>query len=159
MTTTTPATSAPPVPKPAVTPRRSIGPLLLRLHFYAGVVVAPFLVIAALTGLAYAFTPQLERVVHADELVVTPAGEPRATERLVGGREVRLETDAEERDRYGRLLAYVYAGDVLVNAALVREGYAQPLTVPPNVRFEDRFARLARDARRAGRGLWASCSS
>jgi micrococcal nuclease len=80
-------------------------------------------------------------------------------ERLVGGREVRLETDAEERDRYGRLLAYVYAGDVLVNAALVREGYAQPLTVPPNVRFEDRFARLARDARRAGRGLWASCSS
>ena len=80
-------------------------------------------------------------------------------ERLVGGREVRLETDAEERDRYGRLLAYVYAGDVLVNAALVREGYAQPLTVPPNVRFEDRFARLARDARREGRGLWASCSS
>jgi micrococcal nuclease len=79
--------------------------------------------------------------------------------RLVGGREVRLETDAEERDRYGRLLAYVYAGDELVNAALVREGYAQPLTVPPNVRFEDRFAQLARNARREGRGLWASCSS
>ena len=46
-----------------------------------------------------------------------------------------------------------------VQIGLVREGYAQPLTVPPNVRFEDRFARLARDARRAGRGLWASCSS
>jgi micrococcal nuclease len=79
--------------------------------------------------------------------------------RLVAGRRVRLVLDAEERDRYGRLLAYVYAGEVLVNAELVREGYAQPLTVPPNVRFEDRFARLARDARLAGKGLWASCSS
>jgi micrococcal nuclease len=79
--------------------------------------------------------------------------------RLVAGRDVRLVLDAEERDRYGRLLAYVYADGVFVNAELVREGYAQPLTVPPNVRFEDRFTRLARDARRAERGLWASCSS
>jgi micrococcal nuclease len=80
-------------------------------------------------------------------------------ERLVAGREVRLELGAEERDRYGRLLAYVYAEDVLVNAELLRKGYAQPLTVPPNVRFAGRFKRLARDARREGRGLWASCSS
>jgi micrococcal nuclease len=80
-------------------------------------------------------------------------------ERLVAGREVRLELDADERDRYGRLLAYVYAGDAFVNAELLRKGYAQPLTVPPNVRFADRFTRLARDARREGRGLWASCSS
>jgi micrococcal nuclease len=80
-------------------------------------------------------------------------------ERLVAGRRVRLDLDADARDRYGRLLAYVHVGDVFVNAALVRGGYARPLTVPPNVRFEDRFARLARDARREGRGLWASCSS
>jgi len=79
--------------------------------------------------------------------------------RLVGGRRVRLVLDAEERDRYGRLLAYVFAGGVFVNARLVRDGYAQPLTVPPNVRFEDRFTRLAREARHARRGLWASCSS
>ena len=79
--------------------------------------------------------------------------------RLVEGEQVRLVLDAEERDRYGRLLAYVYAGGVFVNAELVRSGYAEPLTVPPNVRFEDRFARLARDARLARRGLWASCSS
>jgi micrococcal nuclease len=82
-----------------------------------------------------------------------------ANEDLVAGREVRLELDAEERDRYGRLLAYVYSGDTFVNAELVRAGFAQPLTVPPNVRFADRFKRLAREARRAGRGLWASCSS
>jgi micrococcal nuclease len=79
--------------------------------------------------------------------------------RLVEGREVRLERDVEERDRYGRLLAYVYAGDTFVNAELVRRGYAQPLTVPPNVRHEERFRRLARDARRAGSGLWSSCAS
>jgi micrococcal nuclease len=79
--------------------------------------------------------------------------------RLVADREVRLERDAEERDRYGRLLAYVYVGDTFINAELVRRGYAQPLTVPPNVRHAERFSRLARDARRAGSGLWASCSS
>jgi micrococcal nuclease len=80
-------------------------------------------------------------------------------ERLVGGREVRLELDVEERDRYGRLLAYVYAGGAMVNAALVREGYADVLTVPPNVRFAARFRRLASEARRAGTGLWGSCAS
>jgi micrococcal nuclease len=79
--------------------------------------------------------------------------------RLVDGREVRLERDAEERDRYGRLLAYVYAGDRFVNAELLRRGYAQPLTVPPNVRHADDFRAHAADARRARAGLWASCSS
>jgi micrococcal nuclease len=82
-----------------------------------------------------------------------------ANRRLVGGREVRLVADAEARDRYGRLLAYVYrAGDGLfVNEALVRGGYATTLTIAPNVRFADRFAVLARQARDAGRGLWSAC--
>ena len=82
-----------------------------------------------------------------------------ANARLVAGREVRLVVGEEERDRYGRLLAYVYAGDVFVNARLLREGYAEPLVVRPNDRFAERFAGLARDARRERRGLWASCSS
>ena len=79
--------------------------------------------------------------------------------RLVGGGRVRLRFDVERRDRYGRLLAYVYrAGDgTFVNAALVRDGYARTLTVPPNVRFADRFATLARTAREARRGLWRVC--
>jgi len=80
-------------------------------------------------------------------------------ERLVADRQVALELDVEERDRYGRLLAYVYAGGTHVNAELLRAGYAEALTVPPNVRFATRFRRLARDARRGGRGLWASCAS
>ncbi len=77
--------------------------------------------------------------------------------RLVAGRRVRLVTDVDERDRFGRLLAYVYVGDRMVNAELVRDGYATQLTVPPNVRHAALFRRLARAAREAGRGLWAAC--
>jgi micrococcal nuclease len=80
-------------------------------------------------------------------------------ERLVARHAVRLVLDAEERDRYGRLLAYVYKGGTFVNAELVRRGYADVLTVPPNVRFATRFKRLARDARSRGRGLWTVCES
>jgi uncharacterized iron-regulated membrane protein len=51
-----------------------VKPLLLRLHFYAGVLVAPFLVVAAVTGLLYTFTPQLDRIVYPQELTVTKVG-------------------------------------------------------------------------------------
>jgi micrococcal nuclease len=74
--------------------------------------------------------------------------------RLVEGKAVGLELDVRERDRYGRLLAYVWVGDTMINAELVRLGYAQAATVPPNVRYEDLFVRLQREARAAGRGLW-----
>ncbi|HEY0000201.1 MAG TPA: PepSY domain-containing protein [Actinoplanes sp.] len=72
MSTTAPPTTAQPVRRPRTKTVRSFGPLLLRLHFYAGLFVAPFLLLAALSGLAYVFTPQLERAVYADELTVTP---------------------------------------------------------------------------------------
>jgi len=80
-------------------------------------------------------------------------------ERLVGRQNVRLVLDAEARDRYGRLLGYVYRAKdgVFVNAELVRRGFATTLTIPPNVRFATLFSKLARDARRAGRGLWSRC--
>jgi len=77
---------------------------------------------------------------------------------LVAGRDVTLKTDAEERDRYGRLLAYVYAGPEFVNRELVARGYARTLTIPPNVAHADEFAALARRARQAGLGLWRACS-
>ena len=75
---------------------------------------------------------------------------------LVGGRRVRLELDVQTRDRYGRLLAYVWVGDTMVNAELVRLGYAQVMTIPPNVRYQDLFVKLQRQARDAHRGLWRS---
>jgi micrococcal nuclease len=82
-----------------------------------------------------------------------------ANRRLVEGERVRMVGDVEARDRYGRRLAYVYRArdGLFVNAALVRAGYATPLTVPPNVAHADDFADLARRARRAGRGLWSRC--
>ena len=81
--------------------------------------------------------------------------------RLVDGEQVRLVRDAEARDRYGRLLAYVYRvrDKRFVNAALVRRGYAVPLRIPPNVAHAGQFRKLASAARRAGRGLWSSCPS
>jgi micrococcal nuclease len=75
---------------------------------------------------------------------------------LVAARHVRLETDVRSRDRYGRLLAYVWVGDTMINAELVRLGYAQVMTVPPNVRHQALFVKLQREAREAARGLWAS---
>jgi micrococcal nuclease len=75
------------------------------------------------------------------------------------GTAVRLELDVEERDRYGRLLAYVWkAADAsLVNAALVEGGWAVPYRYPPNVRYADLFSRLGAEARAADRGLWSAC--
>lgn len=60
---------------PARRPPRSLRPLLTRLHFYAGILVAPFIVVAAVSGALYAFTPQLERVVHDDQLFTDSRGE------------------------------------------------------------------------------------
>ena len=74
---------------------------------------------------------------------------------LVAARHVRLETDVRTRDRYGRLLAYVWVGETMINAELVRLGYAQVMTVPPNVRHQALFVKLQREAREAARGLWA----
>lgn len=81
------------------------------------------------------------------------------TKQRLTGQEVRLEYDAEERDQYGRLLAYVWLGDEMFNATLLREGYAQLLTVPPNVKYVDQFRALQEEARQAGRGLWSEAAS
>jgi micrococcal nuclease len=79
-------------------------------------------------------------------------------ERMVPlGAAVSYRLGIEERDRYGRALAYVYLEDGrLLNRLLLGRGYAQVLTVPPNVEFEQRFRRAARRARAAGRGLWGA---
>ncbi len=94
-------------------------------------------------------------------------GGPRAheaNERLVGGRSVTLRFDAERRDVYGRLLAYVFlprAGparaQLFVNAELARRGLARTLTIPPNDSHAPLFARLASRAGVRGWGLWGEC--
>lgn len=78
---------------------------------------------------------------------------------LPKGTAVRLVRDVDLRDRYGRLLAYVYRqpDDLFVNLSLVRDGFASAYTFPPNVAHTDEFVAAAADARSAGRGLWSHC--
>ncbi len=78
---------------------------------------------------------------------------------LPAGTTVRLERDVEARDRYDRLLAYVFrqADDLFVNVAMVRDGFAEVLTIAPNVSYVGTFTDAARAARTDSRGLWSSC--
>jgi micrococcal nuclease len=78
---------------------------------------------------------------------------------LPGGTAVRLVRDVEERDRYDRLLAYVYRADdgLFVNLELARGGYADVLTYPPNVAHTTELQGAVADARREQRGLWQAC--
>ena len=75
------------------------------------------------------------------------------------GTPVRLERDVVGRDDYGRMLAYVYRATdgIFVNYEIVRQGYAQPLTIPPNVAFSDLMVQAARDAEADDAGLWSAC--
>lgn len=73
---------------------------------------------------------------------------------LVEGKDVRLEFDVQRTDKYGRTLAYVYVDTIFVNAELVKRGFAQVLTIPPNVKYSDVFLRLQREARELKTGLW-----
>ena len=75
---------------------------------------------------------------------------------LPDGRRVRLENDIVPQDRYGRRLAYVWSQDTLANEAMIRAGWAVSYTVPPNVKYADRFAAAQRLARAEGAGLWAA---
>jgi len=83
----------------------------------------------------------------------------RTTELLPRGTPVRLVLDAEPRDRYGRLLAYVYrtSDNMFVNKTLVAEGFANSYVYPPNVAHTDELKAAARAARSAGTGLWTAC--
>lgn len=78
---------------------------------------------------------------------------------LPPGTGVRLVGDVEERDKYGRLLAYVYRSSdgLFVNAELLRRGFAQLLTIPPNVAHTDELTAIAGQARAGAQGLWGAC--
>src|SRR2546428_9823148 len=78
-----------------------------------------------------------------------------ANRQLVEGKWVTLILDAQPRDRYRQLLAYVYIGKQFVNAELVHQGYAEAATYPPNIRYQEYFLGLEQGARAARRGLWA----
>jgi micrococcal nuclease len=82
---------------------------------------------------------------------------PEATEanrKLVQGRKVRMEYDVQRIDKYNRTLAYVYVDDIFVNAWLVENGYANVMTIPPNVKYSKIFVSFEAEARNNNKGLW-----
>ncbi len=98
-------------------------------------------------------TPEIHHPMKGVERYGKEASE--ANRKLVDGKTVRLEFDVQQLDRYNRLLAYVYLEDgIFVNAWLVEHGFAQVMTVPPNVKHQELFLKLQREAREAKRGLW-----
>ncbi|NQT46043.1 MAG: thermonuclease family protein [Candidatus Omnitrophica bacterium] len=74
--------------------------------------------------------------------------------KLVEGKDVRLRFDVQKRDKYGRILAYVYQNDIMVNIEMVRQGYAMIYTYPPNVKYVEDFLIAQKEARENNRGLW-----
>ncbi|MGF7035353.1 endonuclease YncB(thermonuclease family) [Paenibacillus mucilaginosus] len=95
--------------------------------------------------------------VHPDASKNVEAGKVASeyTKNALTDATIYVEIDAEERDKYGRLLGYVYLEDgTFYNAKLVSEGYAKLATFPPNVRWVDLFTSLQEDARTDGRGIW-----
>lgn len=82
----------------------------------------------------------------------------RTNRELVEGKRVRLERDISERDRYGRLLRYVFVGELLVEGELVRNGLARAKAYPPDTKYQARLQALEEEAQEARRGLWGASS-
>lgn len=98
-------------------------------------------------------TPETKRA----NTPVQPFG-PEASEyltELLNGQTVRVEMDVSERDPYGRLLAYVYLGDKMVNEMLIAEGLARVAVYPPNVKYVDQFRAIEKKAKSAKLGIWS----
>ena len=81
---------------------------------------------------------------------------------LVLNKKIRLEKDASNRDKYGRLLRYIYVTDesgqeIFVNDFLVRQGYARVLSIPPDLHFEAQLNAAMDEAKFQQRGLWSAC--
>ena len=94
--------------------------------------------------------------VHPDEEKNTEFGEKASefSKNYLENKEITLEFDVQERDQYGRLLAYVYLDNVMYNKTLLQEGYAKIATYPPNVKYVDDFTAIQEEARNNKKGLW-----
>ena len=137
--------------------------------------LAAFLLASAGCGEAKNAPLKVQRVIDGDTIVLadgrsvryigidTPeAGETyfeeakEANRRLVADKNIRLEPDVEEKDRFGRTLAYIYVNDTFVNVGLVQEGYARAYPYPPNIKYEGVFSNAEKEAKRKRIGIWSS---
>jgi micrococcal nuclease len=99
-------------------------------------------------------TPEVD---SSDERLKKLAAEATAkNSELVAGKIVRLERDVSETDHFGRLLRYVWVGDLMVNSELVKQGYAMAVTYKPDVKHQAKFMELEQQAQADGVGLWAT---
>lgn len=80
-----------------------------------------------------------------------------ANKKMVAGKQVHLVADSEDKDKYGRLLRYVYEGDTFVNGTLVQEGFAKTLTIQPNTTHKNEFAEYQAQAKKEEKGMWGVC--
>lgn len=94
--------------------------------------------------------------VHPDQSKNTHCGKIASdfTKSKLEGKKIELELDVQERDKYGRILAYVWLDGVMFNKTLLTEGMAQVSTYAPNVKYADEFIELQRQARENNVGLW-----
>lgn len=71
------------------------------------------------------------------------------------GDKIRVEFDIQQRDRYGRLLCYIYLPNgKMLNEEIVKCGFASPMTIPPNIKHSDKFLKAYEEARKNNKGLW-----
>ena len=94
--------------------------------------------------------------VHSDASKNTPYGKIASdyTKKQLTGKTVELEFDVQERDKYGRLLAYVYLDGKMYNKTLLEEGHAKVATFPPNVKYVEEFQQIEKQAQIAQVGMW-----
>ncbi len=76
--------------------------------------------------------------------------------KLLNDKRVRIEFDVEKQDRYGRILAYVFSEDgTFINGQMVKDGYAELMTIAPNVSYVSELTKNQAYARRNGKGMWS----
>lgn len=95
--------------------------------------------------------------VHPDKNKNSEEGKTASkyTKELIENKNVKLEFDVQQRDKYGRLLAYVYLEDgTMLNKKLLEDGYAKIATYPPNVKYVEEFKQIESKAREQEKGLW-----
>jgi micrococcal nuclease len=100
--------------------------------------------------------------VHPDAKQNTPMGKVASdfTKRELSSEKVILEFEGDQRDRYGRLLAYIFVGDENFCVTLVEEGLSPYYTAYGlSERYDDEFRRAERDARNAHLGIWSTPES
>lgn len=94
--------------------------------------------------------------VHPDETRNTVFGKEVSnySKNKLEGNEIQIEFDVQERDKYGRLLCYVYIDGQMYNKLLLKEGLAKVATYPPNIKYVDEFVEIQKQARQDGKGMW-----